>query len=205
MVHDSKYRSLTEPMIATMFLPMAQNYDSRAFLFLRGADPRALVEPVRGIVRTLDANLPVFNIRTLEEQRTSSLYTSRLVATLLSLLGALALLLAAFGLYAVMAFSVAQRTREIGVRMALGAGRWEILRLMVGQGMIPVAIGVGIGLAAAAASTRLLRTLLYGVEPYDLVTFAGVAILLAGVALAASAIPARRATRVDPMVALRYE
>jgi predicted permease len=205
VVGNTKYRSLTEPVPPTMFLPLAQNYASTVVLFVRGAAPGALAAPVRQTVQALDAHVPVFNIRTLAEQKQASLYTWRMAATLLSALGGLGLALAALGVYGVMAFAVEQRTREIGIRMALGAQRFDVLRLVVGQGARFVLMGLALGLGGALAMGSLVRTLLYGVEPTDALTFAGVALLLCVVALLACYLPARRATQVDPMVALRYE
>jgi putative ABC transport system permease protein len=206
VVADSKYRSLTEPMVPTVYEPHEQDFSLSMRLFVRaGGDPRALVEPIRRTIREMDSSIPLFSVRTLAEQKSNSLYTSRLAATLLTLLGAMAGLLAAFGLYSVLAYAVVQRTREIGVRIALGADKMEILRLVFSQAMFPLAGGVLAGVAAAYASTKLLGKLLFGVSPHDPATFAGVAALLTAVALLACYLPARRATQVDPMVALRYE
>ncbi len=206
VVADSKYRSLTEPMVPTVYEPHEQDFTLSMRLFVRaGGDPRALAEPIRRTIREMDSSIPLFGVRTLAEQKINSLYTSRLAATLLTLLGAVAGLLAAFGLHSVLAYSVVQRTREIGVRMALGANKMEILRLVFSQALFPIAGGVLAGVAAAYASTKLLGSLLFGVGAHDPATFAGVVALLIGVALVACWLPARRAARVDPMVALRYE
>ncbi|MGH9861575.1 MAG: FtsX-like permease family protein, partial [Candidatus Acidiferrales bacterium] len=205
VVADSKYRSMTEPMIPTMYLPLAQNYQNRIVLMVRSPRPSAQVDAVRAAVRSLDANMPVFGVRTLAEQRARSLSTPRMAATLLSMLGALGLLLGTLGLYGVMAYLVTQRTHEIGIRMALGAARRDILRMVLGQALRLVLIGVALGLAGAFAATRLIQSLLQGVEPQDPQTIAAVATLLVAAALAACLLPARRALRVDPMTALRYE
>ena len=164
-----------------------------------------MIAAVRRAVQSLDTNLPVYNIRTLEEQKNSSLYTSRMAATLLTVFGLLALGLAAVGLYGVMAYAVNQRTREIGIRLALGAQRNDILRQVLLEGMSIVTIGLALGLSGAIAATRLVRNFLYGVTATDLMTFAGAALLLVGVALLANYLPARRASRMDPLVALKSE
>jgi ABC-type antimicrobial peptide transport system permease subunit len=153
----------------------------------------------------MDANLPVYNIKTLAEQKSSSLYTSRMVATLLTFFGLLALLLAAVGIYGVMAYSVNRRTREIGIRMALGARRADVLRLVLSEGLILVVTGLAVGLGVTFLATRIMASLLYGVSATDTATFVIIPMVLAGVALGACFVPARRATKVDPMVALRYE
>jgi ABC-type antimicrobial peptide transport system permease subunit len=160
---------------------------------------------VRSEVQALDANLPVYNVRTLAEQKSQALYAERMVATLLIAFGVLALALAALGIYGVMAYSVSRRTREIGIRMALGARAVNVLSLILRQGMALVFIGIALGVGGALAATRLLTSFLYGVSATDPWTFVLIALLLALVAWLACYIPARRATRVDPMEALRYE
>lgn len=168
-------------------------------------DPVPLAPAIRQAVREVDSNLPVVGIRTQVEQANESLRIERLFARLLSFFGLLALLLAAIGLYGVMAYAAAQRTKEIGIRMALGAQRYDVLKLVLSQGMILTLIGVALGAAGALSLTRLMKSLLFGVSATDPVTFIAIALLLAAVALLASYVPARRATKIDPLVALRYE
>jgi len=160
-------------------------------------------------MREVDPDLPVSRLRSLEQVRNISVAPQRFNLSfnlsLFGLFAALALVLAAVGIYGAMAYSVAQRTREIGIRMALGAQRRDVVKLVLGQGVRHAALGVFLGLAGAFALTRLMASLLYGVRPTDPITFAGATLILAGVALLACYLPARKAMRVDPMVALRYE
>jgi putative ABC transport system permease protein len=167
--------------------------------------PEALVSTLRQKVRELDSDLPLANVRTMEEWVTNSAAQPRLNARLLTLFAAIALLIAAIGIYAVLAYSVTQRTREIGVRIALGAQPGSVLQLVVSEGMKVGLSGIGIGLIGAAVAGRALSSLVYGVPVRDTATYAGVAITLTLIALLACLIPARRAAKVDPMVALRYE
>jgi predicted permease len=204
VVRDSKYLTLGEAPEPCVYIPLAQRHETGMTLHVRtSAPPVGLVAGVRQAVQSLEKNLPVTNVRPLDELLIASLYPARMGALLLGVFGALALLLAGVGLYGVMSFSVAQRTREIGVRMALGASRRAVLRLALGEGMKLAAIGVAAGLAVAFAVTQWLSSFLYGVSATDVVTFAGVPALLAVVALLACWIPARRATKVDPLIALR--
>jgi ABC-type antimicrobial peptide transport system permease subunit len=160
---------------------------------------------VRAEVNKLDARLPVYNIKTANEHIAFALWGPRTAATLAAIFGLLALALAALGLFGVMSYTVAERTREIGIRVALGATHRNIFRLVGRQGLALTLIGILIGLTAAFVATRVLGNLLYGVSATDPLTFAGVALLLTLAALLACYIPARRATKVDPMIALRYE
>jgi ABC-type antimicrobial peptide transport system permease subunit len=160
---------------------------------------------VRREAESIDPEVKIYHIRTLESQLDWLLWNERLVAWLSSIFGALAALLAAIGLYGVIAFSVARRTPEIGLRMALGAGRRQIQRLVLRDVMVLVGAGAAMGIPAALALTRLAKSLLFGVAPNDPATLAGAALLMGAVALLAGYLPARRATRVDPMVALRCE
>ena len=206
LMQDGKYFSLSEE--AQSFVYVNLRPDSGSFLTLvarTAGDPQALIAALRREFQQLDANLPVYNVKTLTEHMAVPLFPGRVAATLLGSFGLLALLLAAIGIFGVMSYAVTQRTREIGIRMALGANAAGIFRLVVGHGLTLTAIGLGIGLAVAVAGTRLLATLLFGVSATDPLTFAVIALLLALVALLACWIPARRATKVDPMEALRAE
>ncbi|MCI0356827.1 MAG: ABC transporter permease, partial [Acidobacteria bacterium] len=170
-------------------------------------DPKALLPAVQAQVQSLDPELPVYLVNTMEEllAGSPSVFERRYLMLLLGVLAASALALAVVGLYGVIAYSVAQRTQEIGIRVALGAQMLDILALVVGQGMKLALVGVAVGLAGAFGFTRLMGALLYGISATDPATFSFVAVLLLGIALLACWIPARRAARVDPMVALRYE
>jgi predicted permease len=169
------------------------------------ADPLSLVSAVRRRVSERDAEQPVFDVQTMEKIVADSVAGRRFSMLLLGVFAGLALVLASVGIYGVISYTATQRTHEIGIRMALGAERTDVLRLVVGQGLRLSLIGIGAGLAAALGLTRLMSSMLYGVRPTDILTFVGVSLLLAGVAILSSYIPARRATRVDPLVALRYE
>jgi len=168
-------------------------------------DPHGIVGAVRDQVRELDKDLPLYNIRTMDDYLSAAVAQPRLFAVLLAIFAGLALALTTIGLYGVMSYSVAQRTQEIGIRMALGARSTNVLRLVVRQGMTVAGMGIGIGLVAALLATRVMASLLFGIGAKDPLTFAMIALIIAGVALGACFVPARRATKVDPMVALRYE
>jgi putative ABC transport system permease protein len=167
--------------------------------------PLSLVNPVRQQIQAVDKDMPVFDVATMEQLVYSSVSEPRFHMLLLGIFAAIALVLAAAGIYGVMFFSVVQRTQEIGVRLALGAEFRDIFKLVVRQGMILALTGLGVGLTGALGLTRVISGLLYGIAPNDPLTFMTVSFILTGVALAACTIPARRATKVDPMVALRYE
>jgi putative ABC transport system permease protein len=169
------------------------------------SDPTAIVSSLRQIVRSLDPEIPLFQVRPMEQALSESVAPRRFNMLLLAAFAGLALLLASIGIYGVMSYSVSQYTHEIGIRMALGARAADVLQLIVRQGMYLVLIGLAIGAAGALALTRVMSSLLFDVKPADPLTFVSVSTLLAAVAFAASYIPARRATRVDPMIALRYE
>jgi len=200
---DTKYAYLNYETVPILFRPVV---GSSAYFELRAAaNPTALVKTVRDIVSRTGDNLPLTNMRTQTEQIEQLLFQQRLLSKLSSFFGTLALVLACIGLYGLLSYEVARRTREIGIRMALGAQRRDLLRLVVGQGILLALIGSAIGIAVAIGVTRFISSLLYGIHADDPLTFAGVAGLLTLVSLAACYIPARRAMRVDPMVALRHE
>jgi putative ABC transport system permease protein len=169
------------------------------------ADPLSMLPAVQTQVNAVFKDVPAFDARTMEQRLADSLANRRFPMVLLSLFAALALFLASVGIYGVVSYAVAQRTHEIGVRMALGASRRSVLLMIVKSGLSLAATGVVLGLAGASALTRLLATQLYDVKPIDPVTFGIVSLLLVGTAFIACYVPARRATRVDPMVALRYQ
>src|SRR5581483_6225840 len=204
---DSRHGSVRNEAKYFVYTPYTQNPNiGRLTFYVRTTqEPDTIAGVLRHEVSQLDPNLPVFSLLTVEEQVRQSIFGDRLMAALSAVFGLLAALLAGVGLYGVMAWTVAQRTREIGIRMALGAEARDVLKLVVGQGLILAVIGTVLGLITALALTRLLGDLLYGVSPTDPLTYAVIAVLLVAVSLAACLIPARKATRVDPIVALRYE
>jgi len=206
VARTAKYRSLREDPLPFLYVPMGQDHQAGMTLMVRTAsDPELLIGPLQSEMRALNKDVPLFAVQTMSELIDAQLAGSRMIAVLLSVFGAGALLLAAIGIYGVMGYAVAQRTREIGVRLALGAERRDILKLILGQGIVLILIGAGIGLALALAATQVLKSALFGVSATDPVTFVSVVCLLVGVALLACYLPARRATKVDPLVALRYE
>jgi putative ABC transport system permease protein len=206
-VGDARRRSLAAEAEPEFYVPFQQAGQRRMNLVVRAGagDPLALTTSLRGAVAELDKEQLIWQTRTLDQLVSASVAGRRFNMTLLGLFAAVAMLLAALGLYGVMAYTVTRRTHEIGVRMALGARGSDVLRMVVGQGMKLAAAGVLLGLAAAFALTRVLASLLYGVSTTDPLTYAGLAALLGTVAFLASYLPARRATKVDPMEALRYE
>jgi predicted permease len=206
VARDVKDSGAAEPTPAWVYYPLAQDYSPQMTLVTRTAgDPWLASAATRGVVRALDATLPLFDEKTLAEHSGVSLFLDRLAVIFLSAFGLVALALAAIGLYGVMAYTVARRRHEIGIRMALGARAGDVLRLVVGQGMRVVLIGMALGLSAALALTRVVKSMLFGVSATDPATFVSGALLLAGVALLACYLPARRATKVDPLTALRHD
>ncbi len=168
-------------------------------------DPLALVPTVRRTVHDVDPDVPISDVRTQTQQIAETLMQERLLGRLSSFFGGLAVLLACVGLYGLMAYAVSQRTHEIGIRMALGAKKSDVLRMVVGNGLKLTLVGIAVGATGAFALTRFLSSLLYGINARDPLTFIAVSLILISVALLACYIPARRATKVDPMVAIRYE
>jgi predicted permease len=206
VARTAKYRNLREQPLPFIYLPFAQEYQSRMTLLVRTTgDPTSLIPALRNEIHALNNDVPVFAVHTMAEHIGAQLAADRMVAVLLSVFGGAALLLAAIGIYGVMAYSVAQRTHEIGIRIALGAERRDIFKLIVGQGLMLILIGAALGLALALALTRVLKNLLFDVSASDPLTFGVIALLLIAVALLACYLPARRATKVNPLVALRYE
>jgi predicted permease len=200
---DTKYSRLRRDIMPTMFLPLVGN--GAHFELRTAGDPSALVKQVRAIVSQADNNLPLFDVRTQAQQIEQMLYQERLMSRLLSFFAILALALACVGLYGLLSYEVARRTRELGIRTALGAQRGDLMRLVVRQGLLLVLVGAVVGIGAAIGLTRLMVSVLFNVRPSDPATYASVAVLLVLVALAACYIPARRAASIDPMRALRTE
>jgi predicted permease len=206
VARDGKYFNIAEDPRAFIWKPLAQSYSPNISLMVRtSGDPEVAITPVRNEVRALDATLPLFDVKTMTEHMKLSLFPARVAASVLAGFGLVALTLAIIGIYGVTSYSVSQRTREIGIRLALGATSKDVLKLILRNGVKLAVLGVALGLLGAIALTRLITTLLFGITPTYVITFATVAMGLTIVTLVACYIPARRATKVDPMVALRYE
>jgi predicted permease len=203
VVRDAKYNDLRREIHAMMYTP--QHVGGATFELRTAADPQALLPAIREVVGQVNANLPLFNVITQSEQIDRLLFQERLVARLAGFFGVLALVLACIGLYGLLSYEVSRRTREIGIRIALGAQPESVLKLVLWQGIVLAMAGAAVGIGVALGVTRYLGSMLFNVRASDPLTMSAVAVLLAFVALAACYIPARRATRVDPMVALRYE
>jgi ABC-type antimicrobial peptide transport system permease subunit len=206
---DGKYVMLGEAPRPYFYLPLAQEYRSPTTIVVRSvSNPAALANPMRRLLSEMDADLPVFNVRTMDEHIRDSafgLMPLRAAASMAGVQGVIGLFLAVMGLYAVVSYAVTRRTREIGVRMALGADRRDILRLVVREGMRLSLVGVTVGFVLALGMGLVLSSVLYGVSPFDLEVAGSVTGLLLVVSALACYVPARRATRVDPLVALRQE
>jgi predicted permease len=205
VARDAKYRTLGEAPRNFIYVPLAQRWFTRTTLLVRTTPGASLAAPVRRLVADLDPRLPILDQRSLVDHAATSLFPQRIALSVAGALGGVALLLALLGIYGVTAYAVTRRTREIGIRVALGARRGGIVRLVLREGVLLAALGVALGGGAALVLTRLLRGLLYGLPPTDPVAFGGAAALLALAALLASWIPARRAAAVDPVEALRTE
>ncbi len=206
VVETGKYRSLGEVATEFMYLPQRERFKSGMSLVARTpSDPQALLQTLRNTVRGLDADMPLFDVRTMEDHMGIALMPARLGGIVLGLFGLLGLTLAAVGIYGVMAYSVARRRRELGIRIALGADRGTVLKLVLGQGMRLALIGTGLGLVAALGAAQLVKGLLYNTNALDPVAFVGVPVVLVAVALLAVYLPARRAAGVEPMKALRAD
>lgn len=206
VTRDTKHYGIDQEMKPSVFTPFdPQPLNSLTFVVRTAMDPHALVTPVRGAIRQMDPDLPMFNINTMTERLEKSMWIRRAYSWLFGAFALVAVLLAAAGIYGVIAFSVSRRTRELGIRMALGARPGQLMGTVLGHGMTLVAVGAVIGLAGSLAAMRLIDRMLFGVSSRDVATYAAVALLVGLVGLAANLAPARRAAKVDPMSALRFE
>ncbi len=206
VVADSSYRNLKEEPIPFIYRAYRQDYEPAMVILVRTAqEPRQVIAPVRRALHELDADLPVYDVKTLRDHLKDSVLTAQLAARLLGVLGLLTLVLAGLGVYGVMAYSVSQRTHEIGLRMSIGARQGDILRMLLIQGLRLVMVGIGLGVVLAFALTRFASSFLYGISSTDPLTFVGISVLLAAISLFAVFVPARRAMRLDPQMALRQQ
>jgi putative ABC transport system permease protein len=206
VVRNTVVNQIGEQPQPVIYLPITQDFSPAVTLQVRTTGrPEAVMGTVRGQLQSLDTNMAITNVQTVQEIMRQGLWAPRMAAGLLTLFGGLALILAAVGVYGVLSYSVSQQTREIGIRMSLGAQQGQVLRMVIGQGLRLAVTGLGLGLLAAFGLTRVLSSLLFGVSAHDPITFGGVSLVLVSAAILACYIPARRATRVDPIVALRYE
>jgi putative ABC transport system permease protein len=206
VVGDIRNSKLSTPPRAAYYVPATQVPFSQMIAVVKtNSEPRSFIPAVTKEVAAMDPDVPLFAVKSMEEYMSASVAAPRFSTTLLAIFAGVALVLTIVGLYGVMSYSVAQRTNEIGIRLALGAQSRDVLMMVVKQGSMLILLGLVIGLAGAYALTRLIESLLFGVTPKDPFTFAAVAVLLAVVALMACYIPAWRATKVDPLEALRYE
>jgi ABC-type antimicrobial peptide transport system permease subunit len=206
VVKDAQYASLDMSVRPYVFFPLEQRFVGYLALIIRTErNPVGWAAVLRKELRGVDGRLRIYDIDALSDQMAKSLWQTRWEASLLGAFGMLALLIASVGLYGVIAFGTRQRTREFGIRMALGAQRRDVLRLVTGDSLTIALVGIALGVMVSLASTNLLRGFLYGLSPTDTVTFAGAALLWTAVSLIANAVPAYRATKVDPLTVLRYE
>jgi ABC-type antimicrobial peptide transport system permease subunit len=206
VVADSKFLTIAEKPEPVIYLPINQsNADSTTFVIRTTTDPGLYARSVETAIHSVDPLMPVYAIRPMETAISASYFGQSIGGAFLGFFGGVALALAAIGLYGVLAYTVTQRSREVGIRMALGASRGDILNLILGKGMRLAGMGLGIGIVIAVAVTRLMRALLIDVSPTDLATIAGVCGLLIAIAMLASLIPAQRASRIDPILAIRHE
>jgi putative ABC transport system permease protein len=206
VVADTKMYGIANPARLEVYVPFRQRPQNEMVVLVKSRqEPATLVSAIRGAVASVDKEQPIFGIATMEEVVNASVFPRRITLILLALFSGLALVLAAVGIYGVVSYSVAQRQTEIGIRMALGAQRGDVLRLVLARGGKISIAGIVIGSAASLALTRLIANLLYSVSAVDPVTFAVVALVLALIAMVACYIPARRALRVDPLIAMRHE
>jgi predicted permease len=205
VIRDTKYDSLRDAAPPTLYRSLGTTAPNVTVMVRTAGDPANLIEPVRAAMNRVDPDVPVTNVSTQSEQVAGRFAQERLFAIAYSLFGALALLLACIGLFGLMSYSVSRRTNEIGIRMALGAERTGVVRMVLKESMVMVIVGVVVGLAAALAAGRFIATVLFGLQPNDVWTIAAAIAMMSVVACFAGYLPARRASRVDPMVALRYE
>ena len=205
VVEAGKYFNIAEEPRPFVWTPMSQDYNSSGVLVVRTKGQQPLFGAVRGQVQSLDPNLPLYEVKTLTEHMKLALFPAKVAATVLGVFGLVALMLAAIGVYGITSYAVAQRTHEIGIRLALGAQLGDVLRLVLGHGLKLTVIGAAIGLGGAFLVTRAITSVLYGVSATDRLTFGLVSVVLVGVALLACYVPARRATKVEPLIALRNE
>ena len=206
VVQDAKYNQLREQTPRMAYTPFLQAGAAAMTFEIRTAnDPASIAGIVRQVIQDANKNIPIFDVKSLTQQVDDSLIQERLVATLSSLFGVLALLLVCVGLYGIMAYAVVRRTNEIGIRMALGAQQGDVLWMVMREAVTLIIVGVAIGLPAALVATRLITSMLFGLTPSDPPTMFAATLLLTAVAAFAGYLPARRAARVDPMVALRHE
>jgi predicted permease len=206
VIRDTKYSSVRDAAPPTIYQPFLQGTPRGMTAILRTAgDPSGMIDQVRATVRRVDATLPLTNVATQTEQVERRFAQERLFATAYALFGLLALTLACIGLFGLMSYNVSRRTNEIGIRMALGADRVRVARMVLGESLLLVGVGIGVGVAAAIGLGRFVTTILFGLAPTDIGTIGVAIVLIVTVATLAAYLPARRASRVDPMVALRQD